>query len=159
MDGWANEQLEHAKEIQSQLDRELSKAQEKCAIYNKQAAQQKLLQEQQEAERNRLVQRVNDTEEVIEQLQNQVDQYQQETSGYLSECEEIQLDRKAQELKLRKFIAFSKQCTQIRWNYDAQPEHLLQGQVSVDNEIRPIELDTTQLSKFEIANTLWGIME
>ena len=133
VDQWVAKELQHAHDIETSLSQELEKAKARSALHQKQSQDLEAQRDQLESELMRLADDLEQLEDLMAQAQKQGDAFRQEASDHVRECSEIELDRKIKETKLRSRIAMYTSCTGIKWNYDAQPEHILEGYVVRDD--------------------------
>mmetsp|Transcript_18168 Transcript_18168/g.23431 ORF Transcript_18168/g.23431 Transcript_18168/m.23431 type:complete len:288 (-) Transcript_18168:163-1026(-) len=159
IDQWVVDQTSYAEQVQSNLAHELKQVKAQTALHSQQAQERREERKQLERKQSELLKELQDAEYCIAQSQNEIHAHQNETSNNVEVCGDIELDRKHQETKLRSRIHMYSACTGIKWNYDAQPEYFLEGYVAVHNELFQFSLDTHQTGKYEIANSLWGILE
>ncbi|XP_063444313.1 kinetochore protein Spc24-like [Mytilus trossulus] len=93
-----------------------------------------------------------------ERLQQNLEACQQESQKLELEKQEVEKQKKISIPKTRHDITLYKLITNLHWQLDTPPNEL-KGYVCGNSEVKPFTFNKEQVSKYDIVNSLWDMIE
>ncbi|XP_069124868.1 kinetochore protein Spc24-like isoform X2 [Argopecten irradians] len=132
---------------------------EACKTTCGQDAAQVLLEEESvQGEVTQAKQSLIKSKEEYEEIRQKLEASKAEMNQLMKEREVVEKQTTQSIPKARYDVNLYLNITNIRWQFDSEPEEV-KGFVCNKNDVKPFSLNSTQVSKFFIANYLWDLIE